>query len=940
MKVIKTRKQSILCRPFEKRNSFYFSIAVLHFFAFDRPGLLPETDLWPLAAKELGQDMVLDYGLPKTRGEVLIAGKCFAPGGEPVNAAKVGFRLGPLSKTLYVFGHRYWKIGLPGLQITEPEPFTVMGVDFRHAYGGPGFERNPLGKGFTTVLTADKKEVYPLPNIEHPESLIGSPDDRPDPAGFGPLDISWPQRQSKAGTYDMAWYKERFPGLADDMDPTFFNAAPPDQWLEDYFQGDEAFEFTNMNPEKPMLRGALPGFRARAFINRRTDDAAELLEVRMRPETVWFFPHEERGILIHRGAAPIQTDDAHDVLHLMTAYESLREAPRPFEHYKKEFARRTDEETGFLLILQDKGLAPASEAAGQAAEDAEVKRMYAGEGILAERMKNKAEKERKKAEVEKEKSLGRVRELAKTYGLDPSAFAPAASPPPVIPEPPDLDLYNMDPEKLVAFMKQTEESAKDQQEKMLAEAQARQEQAEKTVKQMCDRHGLDFEKIKAKAEAQKPKRPVFSADETLAGMRKAKTTVQAQVDELCRRMGADFETVLAQARRAPEGAKFPLIETVERLKAIDPDDPELVGKLRRAEEASREAYKKTAHQIPKPKPLTSEEAAKLKEEFLADRARESSFIGKDLAGMDLAGMDLRGLDLREAYLEGADLGGVDLSGADLSGAVLAWADLSGASLRGANLHQACLGQAKLTGADLGDTALTETILAKADLTGGDLTGARLAGADLSGVVLKNAVLSRANLAKAVLLEVDFTGADFQGADLSEAIFIKPKIEGVDFSDALAAGMIMIEPSGRKAVFRRTDLTNARFLQKADLSETDFTEAGLEEANLMEADLTGACLVKARLSKANLMQARLNGADLTGAVARQANLLRTDLEVAKMIGVDLMEALLKNTRLVQSDLRLASLYSAEVMRAVFGRTRLEGANLKMTKIAEWRPDEQD
>ena len=97
--------------------------------------------------------------------------------------------------------------------------------------------------------------MHALPNIEHHDKLIRSQKDRPTPAGFAPYDVAWPQRMSKAGTHDKKWLKTRFPGFAEDMDWTMFNAAPDDQQNPGYFSGDEAFVLENMHPGKSVLEG-------------------------------------------------------------------------------------------------------------------------------------------------------------------------------------------------------------------------------------------------------------------------------------------------------------------------------------------------------------------------------------------------------------------------------------------------------------------------------------------------------------------------------------------------------------------------------------------------------------------------------------------------------------------------------------------------------------
>jgi hypothetical protein len=164
---------------------------------------LPEQELWPSVQKELPPGVILDQGLPKPRGEVLLQAKCFAPRGEFTRAAQVSFRLGHLAKELMVFGPRVWERNTLGLQVRQgPKPFKQVDIGYENAFGGPGFAFNPIGKGLARKLSRAGREIVYLPQVENPGHLITSPDDRPAPAGFGPYDPAWPQRARKLGTYD------------------------------------------------------------------------------------------------------------------------------------------------------------------------------------------------------------------------------------------------------------------------------------------------------------------------------------------------------------------------------------------------------------------------------------------------------------------------------------------------------------------------------------------------------------------------------------------------------------------------------------------------------------------------------------------------------------------------------------------------------------------
>jgi uncharacterized protein YjbI with pentapeptide repeats len=372
MKVIKDSEHGILANCFGLNDRFYLSVAVMTFFSFDNPDLaLSEQELWPFVQGELGKETVFDMAMPKPKGEVLVWGKCFSPDGRPTPASQVHFRMGAVEKGAYVFGDRHWNKTALGMTISDPEPFVEMPVTYERAFGGKSFERNPAGKGMDAVNSASGNEARPLPNIEDPKHLIGSPGDRPEPRGFGPLDCAWPQRSKKLGAYDNKWFRERWPFYPEDMDWTYFNAAPEDQQMEVFFNGNEKFTFTNMHKTKPSMESRLPNLRRRLFINQRADKGKPegediFREVRTHIDTVWLFPHAERGIVVHRGSAEVRDDEAADVLHVYITTEDpsaqAKTIDRCHEEFKKRLERKIPEQAAAAMAEAKKSMAEAAES--------------------------------------------------------------------------------------------------------------------------------------------------------------------------------------------------------------------------------------------------------------------------------------------------------------------------------------------------------------------------------------------------------------------------------------------------------------------------------------------------------------------------------------------------------------------------------------------------
>jgi uncharacterized protein YjbI with pentapeptide repeats len=350
MKIFKKNEHSLLIKTFGIRNTLYLATTILIFFDLTNPDdPLTEQELWKAVPDQLGGDAFLDMGMAKPRGEVVVTGSCFAPRGTERVASEISLRVGEKRKALNVFGNRFWeeKGGVMKL-IKDPEPFTEMPVTYQNAFGGDGFDKNPLGKGIHPGDMPDGRKRIPLPNVEDPRHLVGAPSDRPHPAGFGPLDLMWPQRMKKQGTYDDKWKNERWPWFPDDMDYEFFNVAPEDQFIQGFFRGDETVEIVNMHPDMQVINSRLPRLRVRCFVTKKNNprstgqDNEIFQEVSTRIDTVWLFPTILRGVAVYRGTTEVKDDEFADVSRIFLRSEGMDEEPKPIEYYYEEQKKAMD----------------------------------------------------------------------------------------------------------------------------------------------------------------------------------------------------------------------------------------------------------------------------------------------------------------------------------------------------------------------------------------------------------------------------------------------------------------------------------------------------------------------------------------------------------------------------------------------------------------------
>jgi hypothetical protein len=250
-----------------------------------------------------------DFAL-KPATDVLLHGHAYAPGRKPAPHVDVELSVGTVSKRLRVFGDRLWQKSNRGLVPSRPEPLVTLPIAYERAFGGvlppprgsmPAWEqRNPVGTGY--AATPDLLEGRQCPNIEDPRTLISAWDDRPSPAGFGPIARDWAPRRAFAGTYDHRWEIERAPLPPDDFDDRFYLCAPVDQQVQGFLKGGEPVVLLNLSPAHAELRFSLPKIRL-AF---QTRLGREEVEHRAALSTVLIEPDASRVLITWCTALPCQ----------------------------------------------------------------------------------------------------------------------------------------------------------------------------------------------------------------------------------------------------------------------------------------------------------------------------------------------------------------------------------------------------------------------------------------------------------------------------------------------------------------------------------------------------------------------------------------------------------------------------------------------------------
>ena len=928
MNIIKPLDISLLHKVFEWNYEQQFVATAMIGFSLDNGESMLETELWKFISEQLGKDVALDFCMPKPKSEALVYGSYYSPTCKEVTADRVGFSLGTISKELSVIGDRYWR---PLIGPTPPQPFMTMPVDYAHAFGGAGFDRNPDGKGAVEIKLESGETVVPMPNIEDPDNLITGKGQRPDPAGFRPLDAMWPQRSSKLGTYDDKWIRERAPAFPEDLDWSHFNTAAPDQWQDEFFSGDESFEIAHMHPQEARIKGVLPGYRVRCFINMVTDDGAapDFREIEMRAETVCFFPHAKVGVLIYRGMEKVTQDDGSDIRDIITGYEWLSSSAKEPDHYRLAIHHRQDEATRLNYIMTTLDLIPEGVICGFA------RLLRDTQGPELAMMKNlEAKGDQVKAQMEAEIDKRRQEMIShlEAAGVDPAPYVEKFENAGKVDDPDvkrmmdfidsivpgasrgnrDVDIKDIDLSKLGELHKEMEQFAQIQKQKVRDNLQQQ-------------------------------------ADEL--GAREETRQVAEQIREALRKLDAppplprpELDQMIVQLRQNLEQAKQQYASLLqqgvseEQLKALNVDfDVDALDKQLQASSARlKDAYRMGAHEFDKGDPPHVDRMDDKKEVFIS-MLRTGGLRDGDFAALDLSGMDLAGVDLSGAYLEDVNLSNVSLDSAKLKQTIMPRASLIGViatncDFSGANLGASIATNASFTACNFSGATLSKSVLENAVFRKCDFTGAYFLEARLCGVEL-----SDSKLQKAIFLERDLSGANFAASDLSNATFIECELSRADFSDAILHETAFVAARAAQSNFTNANMTNVRFVLASDLTGSNFTGACLDKANLREAALEKANFTGASINMTDFSEANLQKAVFNRAQGERPMFMKTDLAQADLSNAGFYEGSMLKARLTSASLKGSNLYAVEFMNATVGDTDFSAANLDQTKLKDWRPE---
>jgi uncharacterized protein YjbI with pentapeptide repeats len=680
-----------------------------------------------------------DLSYYKPQADLLLVGTCHAPGGKPVATLPVKFRVGEWEKSIAAIGNRVWKKGLVRSKIGEPTPFTSVELTWANAFGGPGYDANPAGRG--------RKDGV-LPNLEYPTELITGTSSKPRPACFAPVHRTWKLRTRKTGTYGNKWLIERWPALPEDFDWTYFNAAPEDQQLRGFLRGDEEIELTNMHPEQPVIKASLPGVRVRVLL--REHDELRLREVQMNLDTLYVDANKLELYLLWRGVANVSNDDWDEARQALIYSEPLSKAATPAEELLPLFDDPDDEDV-------DTAPEPERDVEAEiAALHAEIEKAEAQAAKHEEEVMATLEKQFK-GKVDVRKLVAENRGKGSLADLDPVLRSVIALKPDAFPKwatPESLNPMN-DPDVKEA-LKALEESSDNGRpaDKPGLAAMLRSGEAKGGDFSGADLSGEDL------SGADLGDVYLNNADLSGANLSGAKLTFASAT-------GANFS-----------GADLSDADLTD----ADLSRADLTG-------ANLEGCKLNAAIL---------DGARAKDaRFGGAECGDTNFTGLQGEGADFTGAQLTeavfsGANLKGAKFQDATLGDAAFDGvvahaavfdkAELAGFRAEAGDFTGASMQEVVAAGSVWEHAILKDADLRSADLTEALFPHADLSGANLYGADLTGAMLRRANLQGAKAGNANFFKALLEKADMSSAscvqsNFYGADFFEAVTDSADFQG-------------------------------------------------------------------------------------------------------------------------------------------------------------------
>ncbi len=980
MKIYRPLQLSFNSQVMEQGRKFYFVVSATLGVDLQTGDELLDLNYLKDVFESMGENPIPDTGMPKPNGEFLVSGSFYSPEKEMVTGGEVKVKLGDIEKSLYVFGSRKWVKGFP----SKPEMVNSVPLEWSNSFGGEGFKNNPDGMGYNDEH---------LPLIENPKKIVSSPKDTPDPACFSQQSQMVPQRIKYQGTYDNSYLDKYFPGHPKDLDWRYFLCAQEDQWIKDFYKGNENFALFNMHPEIPEVKGSLPGLYARCFLNHVKNGTEHFQEIPLNIDTVWFFPEKLLTLLTFRGVVEVADDEAEEVSHILCAYEDKEKESHSLEYYKKAFEKRKSSDDSMLNNMNTQDLIPAGHKCamellmGSALEDSEESEFSKNLDAKAESMQKMADEKMEEAIKKNEKNLENIavpgtakdhiplkdgkidiRELMdskKDAEPDPDVTKFKEKLEAILPgitsgDPKKLEMKNFSFDKIDKISEAANELSDKKEKEGKEIAKNEIEKAKNQVKDQIQKIDIEIEKVikstpedsehikslqDAKIEIEK-NLIVFDAID-IDGTKTETALPRINVEEI-KEQTARIDPKIMEISQHLQSAKTMGFED-ENTKEMEKKIQDLVGStssqideaLKEAESSFKEGYIMGAHFMDKGLSPHKTPVEEVKDNFLKAVSGKKDVSGGDWACLDLSYENLEGVNLSGAYIEQVNFKGANLKNADFSGAILSRAifddaDCSNAKFVNANVGAVHAHRTNFSGADF-----KEAKLSKGDFAGSDFTNASLEGIETMELIVDYADFSNAYMPQLIFMEIKISGAKFTNADMNTTIFLKCELKDCDFTGAVLERAAFVDVGLDCVSFEKANISSGCFVAtepgKTTMENINFGEAFLKQTNFQSMELKGTNFGNANVENAFFGSADLSNSDFSNVYGKNAQFRKAKLTGANFNNIILYEGSLAKAHLVNATFKGANLYGVDFLRSTITNTDFNDSNLDSTLIKDWRPE---
>jgi uncharacterized protein YjbI with pentapeptide repeats len=949
-------------RTFEQNKSFHWVMSASLFVRLNDGKVEMMHDCISDIMESMGDIPMLDMGMPKPSAEWIVSGSFFSPDQQPCIAGSASAEIGELKKSLNIFGERQWNAGIP----SKPLPFTSLPFDYKYAFGS-NLNTNPTGKGYKQEQLANIEDSKETITDNHKEYL---------PAGFSPLDPSWAQRAQFQGTYDQSYMEKYFPGYPKDMDWRLFMSTPNDQWFDRFLNGDEAFEFHNMHPNKPTIKGTLPGLFPRCFIkdSAEKDIHQQFKEVDLKLDTTWFFPDKDIVQLIWRGGMLVNTDEAEQISHIILGYESSADKKRSSDHYLHALNLRVQAQDPLLNSLNTQDLIPiGNPSAMQLLQQSALEGLE--ENQLGKNLQVKTDKiteavdqnvnqsisqltdQLNSAEIsslDKEKILAQLNSLnqAPEQDLDTQALLDKINE--ILPgvtskDPKDLDLSTFSFNKIDEIFSEISKFTDLKKNQAIETAKPQLEQLKSLLNQDDNLNRLSpnqKEDLKAQIDTLEalingkdlpaPLAPLPRLDIDVMKQQLIKTSpdisnAQQELHLLLSNPLLTDKEVIKQSK--------------DKLDALSADVlNEVQDSLDLAQKQFIETYAMAAHFAePGISPHLDDDQQLQKLMSIIDGNKDAS--NQDWSCLDLSKHDLSGVNFSGCLMEQVNFSGAKLVATNFEGAVLARANFSNSDCSESNFDNANLGATTCSHTIFSKSSFKEAKLSKSHFEACNFSHCVFIQPEALEIKLLDCNFTDSEIENWPFLELEMSGITFDQARMTTCTFINSKVHDCSFIAASLPSTAWANTSIKNTSFQQADMTSNCLVSSAEIDDKqkigyfenlNFSNAVLSKANFQGLNLRNNNFSQTNISSSNFANADLSHCTFDDCLGHQAQFRKAVLTGASMQRADLMEAVLSKAIIINTNLEKANLYGVDFLRATIKETRFHNANLDATILRDWRP----